>query len=110
MLGWPGRGSSSFVNSGAAIGQKKNLVSKWIWFACVPAVLPEFQNLIFAVRRCAAANSKLATNLLKTDMQRLRELNHEDFMLHRSSGDGINCLIHSACDRFVQGMFDSGAS
>ena len=61
----------------------------------LPAVLPEFQGLLFAVLRCAVANSQLASNLRKTDGERLRELRREGFTLHESNGTGNNCLIHS---------------
>ena len=62
----------------------------------LPLVLPEFQSLLFAIRRCAiSSHSRPASNLQISDDERLGELRKQGFQLLRSSGDGNNCLVHS---------------
>ena len=59
------------------------------------AILPEFKQHLFAITRCISANSKLVSNVAKTDEQRIQELGELGFIRHSSSGHANNCLIDS---------------
>jgi hypothetical protein len=61
----------------------------------LPAVLPEFQALLFAIVRCAFANSQVAVNLECTDEEHLAALVLQGYIHVEASGDDNNCLIHS---------------
>ena len=59
------------------------------------AVFPEFKQHLFGIIRCIRANSRLVSNVRKTDKERLRELAQEHMHINRSSGESNNCLIDS---------------
>jgi hypothetical protein len=87
----------------------RDLTDRWIPLAAVcqekrpdddtspvlPCVLQDFKTLLFAVLRCAVANSKVAVNLRGTDEEHLATLQSSGFKLIKSSGHNNNCLIHS---------------
>ena len=59
------------------------------------AVFPEFKQHLFAIVRCIRANSRLFSNVRKTDTHRIQELVHENLHFQSSLGDSNNCLIDS---------------
>jgi hypothetical protein len=87
----------------------RDLTDRWIPFAAVvhakrptedevpalPAVLPEFQALLFVLVRCAYANSQVPWNLQRTDEEYVACLVQQGYTHVQASGDDNNCLIHS---------------
>jgi hypothetical protein len=87
----------------------RDLTDRWIPFAAVvhakrpaddeepalPAVLPEFQALLFVMVRCASTNSQVPWNLQRTDEEHLAALVQQGYTHVEASGDENNCLIHS---------------
>ena len=58
----------------------------------LPAVLREFKQHLFTIMRCISANSFLASDVGKTDEQRIQELDALGVGRHDNASDGNNCL------------------
>ena len=61
----------------------------------LPAVLREFKQHLFTIIRCINANSFLASDVGKTDEQRIQELDASGVGRHDNASDGNNCLTDS---------------
>jgi len=59
------------------------------------AVLPEFKQHLFTIIRCINANFFWASDVGKTDEQRIQELEASGFRRHDNASDGNNCLTDS---------------
>ena len=58
----------------------------------LPAVLREFKQHLFIIIRCINANSFLASDVGKTDEQRIQELKALGVRRHDNASDGNTCL------------------
>ena len=65
------------------------------------AVFPELKQHLFAIVRCIRANSRLVSNVQKTDEQRIQELVHVNLHFQSSSGDRSNYSMDSLITKLI---------